>query len=208
MKRLVPVLLAGIALLGLNATPVLAQASGTVDIDISFPPLIILYYYSDITVTIPSAALLNLMTGGDDDIETTGGTVDVSASGGILEGTLAGPGTDLDVNPADVNLHLNTIWAVRSVGAASGNNTQVVVSAPENATLTGSNGGTIVVDDTDIRKNGGTFDGNRQDDFPPTGLGSYQLGDVLLELDISSASTEGTYSNATGGQFTITASSL
>jgi len=208
MKRTIVLSAMSVCILMGFSTPAFAQATGEVDIDISFPPLIILYYYSDLDVTIPAAELLGILTNGDDDIATAGGTVSVTTNGNQLEGTLTGLDTDWDfADPEDVILDLSDIWAVRSVGQAGGN-TQVTISAPTNATLAGSNGGTIVVDDTDIRVDTGSFDGDKADDFPPTGLLNAQLGDVRLELDISGATYEGDYSNAAGGQFTITASSL
>jgi hypothetical protein len=194
----------------LVGAPSAQAASGTTQVSISYPPMIILYYYTLVPVTLAASDLGSLFNVGSGDY--------ASATASAGAGTNSVSGTNIDVTPGTaltttltpaanaVGLVLMTNWTVRSVGNAT-NNTQVAVALTGNTTLTGSNGGTITVSGVGTRQSGGTtFSANTS--FAPTGLGGSQSGDVQLTLNLTNASRTGSYINATGGQYTITATNL
>ena len=195
----------------LLGAPSAQAASGTTQVDISYPPMIILYYYTLVPVTLAAGDLGTLFgTGTGNDAAATA-TAGAGTNSVVSPDVKVTPGTALTttLNPLAnaVGLVLMSNWSVRSVGNAS-TNTQVVVAATANTSLTGSNGGTIGVSVAGTRAPSGSGSFLGTITFPPTGLGSTMTGDVKLTLDLTSATRTGTYHNATGGQYTITVTNL
>ncbi len=197
-----------LALFLFSAAPAEAQVSGTVDVQIDFPSLLIFYYYDTLNVSVPSTALASLMTGGVDEFIETTGTITTGFDGvtGFLDANAAISPTVLDTDPAAATLALRRTWAVRSV-ALAGANTTVTVTPGTSQTLTGNNGGTIAIDAVRTRLSTDTTgSGAGSVSWTPAGLGNVVFGDLIFDLDLSNAGSSGTYSNIGGSQLTITAS--
>lgn len=213
------------ALLLTAAPPAHAQATGTTDFDVILDPLCILYYYSEMDVTLPASVMSDLLTdatltagttiNGVDHFQADEGAVAVTAAIGTdLDATLASPGglaSGLDLTALDLNI--NECWAVRCIASATSNTYDIEiqrgdgVAAPANVTLTEpTNSDTIVITDSGIRNTGGggyTAEATALTNTVP-GLATPDTGDCLLTLDFSNADTGGTYTSAANTDFTIT----
>lgn len=124
-------LLAGSVVSALAAPNAIA-ASGTTQVDITFPPLLILYYYDNIAVTV-DAANFATATGADAPANCTAdapgvecGVATVSTptlTAAALGSITADADIATDAAPAavttTVNFDINNAWAVRSLGLAS-----------------------------------------------------------------------------------------
>jgi len=201
-------LLAVVAMLVAPATDARAQATGTVNVSVDFPSLVILYYFSDIDVTITEPVLASYLTDGAGDAINES-SVAVSASH-TSPATLfddfdaAMSPTPLVNSISDVFVPLQNAWAVRSIGRPGGTNTQVDIQSVT-PSLTGSNGGAMNLDGVTLRPSGGVGIGSATVSFLPAGLLNPQMGDIVLELDITGATTEGSY---TGASFILRAQNL
>lgn len=187
---------------GLATAPssVYAQASGGMDLDITVNPLILLYYYGNVDVTISTAALAGIVTGGTGDAAFDEGVSTVNA----FTPDLAVAGTSSFTSPTAVNLDMTNAWAVRALGNGS-NNVRVSVALTDN-TLIHATSPTdqITVSSIGTRRTGvGAYAANV--DFAPQGLGTRIFGDVRMTLDLSAATKSGVYNDAV---VTITAASL
>jgi len=185
-----------------SSTPLRAQAAGTTDIDISFPPLVILFYYDNIDITISRAALAGIVAGGTGDTALSQGTV----SGNAFTPNLSiSSSTTGFTSPAAVDLDLIEAWAVRAIGDSSGAGTVQVTLSVGDDTLTETGGDTITINSLNTRLTsvGGAFSPSVT--FPAQGLGTAILGDLRLNLDLSGATVSGDYVD---GQFTVTATGL
>jgi hypothetical protein len=177
-----------------------AQASGTVSIDIDYPPLVILWYYSDLNINIPTASLAGVMIGGTGDTAVPDATAPTLTWGAGLTADAGMTAGDAPISVGDltsVALTITNVWAVRSVGPATAT-TDVSADfsgGTDNATLTGPGTDTITINSIAANPNS----------FSPTGFGGIQVGALEFDLDLSSADTSGAY---TGGQFTITAENI
>jgi hypothetical protein len=180
--------------------PLLAQASGQTDVTIDFPPLIILFYYSQVDVTITTAALAGIVTGGAGDTAIDQGTVAATA----FTDNLAIDTTTGFTSPGTVDLTLEEAWAVRAIGDSTGTGDIEVAVTLDTAILTNPATDTITINSVTTSENGlGVYGASTT--FAAQGLGTAVLGDVRLNLDLTAANSSGLYS---GGQFTITASAL
>lgn len=213
------------ALLMTMAPSAHAQATGTTDFDVILDPLCILYYYSEMDVTLPASVMSDLLTdatltagatvNGVDHFQADEGTVAVTATIGTdLDATLASPGglaAGLDLTAIDLNV--NECWAVRCIASTTSSTYDIEiqrgdgVAAPANVTLTEpTNSDTIVITDTGIRNSGGgafTAETVAITNTAP-GLATPDTGDCQLSLDFSGADTGGTYTSAANTDFTIT----
>ncbi len=185
--------------------PSAQAASGTTNVSISYPPMTILYYYTLVPVTLAATDLTSLF--GSDSVATA--SAGAGTNSVVNPDVKVTPGTALNttLNPLAnaVGLVLMSNWTVRSVGNAAGN-TQVAVALTANTALTNAGGDTITVSGVGTRIGVAAFAANTS--FPPTGLGGSQTGDVRLTLDLSLAKRTGSYTNGTGGQYTITVTNL
>lgn len=181
----------------------LAQsASGSTDVDINLPEILVLHYFSNVDVTI-SGTVLQTWLGATSDVGTEAG------SGAVSGSTIQ---TDVDISNAasygttndasSVPLTLLNAWAVRSL-APSLSSTQVAITL-DDGTLSHAGGDSITVSSAGVRQSGGgAFGANTS--FAPPGLVSPKLGDVQLTLDLTSATTSGDYLD---GQFTLTVTNI
>ena len=214
------------ALFLVSAPPAHAQATGTTDVDIILDPLCILFFFSEIDVTLSASVISDLVT---DATVTAGTTVNGVEHFQADEGTVAvtaTAGTDLDatltptpgalaagLNLSAVDLNLLDCWAVRCIASTTSSTYDIEiqrgdgVAAPANVTLTEpTNSDTILITDTGIRGPGvGAFTAESTPITNPVpGLANADVGDCQLTLDMSGADTGGTYSSAAGTDFTIT----
>ena len=194
-----------VAMLALSGSPAQAQ-TGTTAVSVSLNPLVILYYYSNVAVTFSATDMTTVL-----GVPASAAVATASAGAGTntaAAGSLTvSPATALTATPPTApytaNLILLNNWGVRSIGqTGAGHFTQVAVTAGTSTLTNGT--ATITIGALGTRLTGGsTFGANAQ--FPPTGLGTVQYGDVQLGLTLTNASLSGNY---TGGTYTLTASNL
>lgn len=199
MKRTLTlcILLAAAALL----MPSQAAAQVNVDIDITLQGVTILHYYSNLDVTIDSTALTQMLgyagTTVDEGVPSAAITVSAFPFSGDadLPTDITAPTND----PSAVDLTIQNVWAVRSITAAG---TNTVTTAITDGTLSHSVQGA----GTDILiSNARVTDGvstGASIQFNSPGLINPQYGDVILELDMSTATYTGDYVD---GVFTLQA---
>jgi hypothetical protein len=178
-----------------------AQASGQTDIDIDLPDIVILHYFSQVQVSISSAALGNVLTGVPGDSAIDEGAV-TAGPGGFTQDLGMGPSPLPGADPSAVLLTLQNAWAVRAISLAGGTDTQVSITIDDNlldhittAAFIQITAGAV----SDGVSTGPTIQ------FPAPGLANPQLGDIQLTLDLSTASNAGLYEQ---GLFTLTAQNL
>lgn len=216
--------LAAICLL-VSAPPAQAQATGTTDLDIVLEPLCILFYYSEIDVTLSAAVMSDLITdatltagtsaNGVAHFQADEGTAAVTATAGTdLDATLTPPGAlAVGVDLANLDLNILNCAAVRCLASSTSSTYDIEiqrgdgVAAPANITLTEpTNGDTILITDSGIRNSGGG--GFNAEATPITntagGLATADLLDCQVTLDMSNADTGDTYTSAAGTDFTVT----
>ena len=184
--------------LGLVLTPTpaaAANATGNTVFKVVLQPVVILDYYKEIDLTIPSAALASLAGGASNSTNVSAITAAVS-SGGSLSASAALSTTGNPINA--VTLDITHAYSVRSITTATAGNTTVSVafaasggSTSTTATLTGitATGSTI----------GLSNPGTALASFTGTGLGAAQAnyGDVSMQLDLTNAMSADTYAGAT-----------
>ncbi|MCP4594590.1 MAG: hypothetical protein GY842_27990 [bacterium] len=219
-RLILAVLFAGM-LCVLAAPPAHAQASGTTDVDIILDPLCILYYYSELDVTLDSGALAAFLTDPDAVFDAAANGVDHYLFDTGTSAATAVAGTDFDatfVDPTDplptattaVLLNLLNVWSARclmevgdtiEVEVQRGNG----VAAPADVTLTSAASGDIVITDTGIRvTGGGAFTAEATGlGIAPT-LATPVVGDVQLTIDMSGVTNAGTFSSVAGTDYTVT----
>ncbi|MEZ5492541.1 MAG: hypothetical protein R3F50_19850 [Gammaproteobacteria bacterium] len=166
---------AGLLAGSLTGLAVLSQgtqaATGQVQVDVSFPPLVILYYYDQISVDV-NAAQMAVATGlaSTDSATVLQGGVDISATlGSISEGSIsasASASTEAGASGATTTIafDIDDVWAVRSL--ASNNLT---------ATLTGTSGEFTSISSTLAGANVA----------PGWSLGAGNIGDITFEVDLT-----------------------
>lgn len=206
MRKAILVTLVALAVAALLPATASAQATatGTMALDIRLPNIVILYYYSNVRVDI---AANDLFSGNENEVD-----VGAYGPGSGLSPDLAFtvPGVDSGGNPdlSNVALTLNNSWAVRAL-STSGNVT--VAFSADSASLSGGSGtigiASVGIDSTNAGAPGSSSDPvatPAQITFASPGLASYEMGDLLMGLDLSTAGSTGSYT----GSFTITASTL
>lgn len=200
MKRLLFAVTIALVALSLNSAPVAAQASGSTDVDITLPDIVILHYYSELDLAISSTAMGNFLVGsGGDSAYDEGGSA--PGGGGFTFDLAIGPSA-LTGDPSAAALLLENAWAVRSLGLTGGTNTELAITITDNTLEHISTTATIgitaaIVDDGST--SGATIE------FPATGLDNPLVGDVELTLDLSNALQAGEYID---GEFTLTATNV
>ena len=202
LKTLFAVSSAALTLL-LCSAPVHAQAVGATDIDITIPDIVILHYFSSVSVSIDGADLGNFLTGNPGAAQTFNeGTVSVGPRG-FTQNLNITP-TGLTGNPAAAVLTLENAWAVRAISGGASTQTQLAIvntggsmdrPAPSTATITMG----VAVNDGDGGASAATIQ------FAVPGLVNPEYGDVELTLDLTGATEAGQYS---GGQYTLTATNI
>ncbi|WP_386070857.1 hypothetical protein ACFJIW_09395 [Tahibacter sp. UC22_41] len=202
--------IAALALASAACFPSGAFAQANVDVNITISNgITILYYYSALDITLNSASLAGLLTTGctagalaDTYYCNRGnpGGVTATAAAGTLTASFTGPTGPGGLNTAAVPLVLSNVWSVRAVGGSSANTT-VQISRGANNTL---NNGTASIG---INDNYGIATGAtaaltgaspQAATFADPGLGGLTTGSVVLELDLTNATTTGAYSSTAG----------
>lgn len=176
-------------LIMLLSMPMIGQAQIDVDVDIDVGEITILYAFTDIDVDIDSTALgailANGCVAGTNSIECdegdAGGPVTAVENSGTLEATFdIAPGL---FDPSAVDLVLQNVWAVRAIGGTTANTTVTATVGANNVLANGAS----VITVNDATAIPGTF--------ADPGLGTPEVGDVTLELDLTGITTAGNHSS-------------
>ena len=183
--------------LGLVLTPTpaaAANATGNTVFKVVLQPVVILDYYKEIDLTIPSAALASLAGGASNSTNVS--AITAAVSGGSLSASAALSTTGNPINA--VTLDITHAYSVRSITTATAGNTTVSVA------FAASGGGTSTTATlTGITATGSTIGlsnpGTALASFTGTGLGAAQAnyGDVSMQLDLTNAMSADTYAGAT-----------
>ncbi|MEO0510531.1 MAG: hypothetical protein AAF065_11805 [Verrucomicrobiota bacterium] len=180
------------------------NAQVDVDLIIEFPEFAVLEYLSEVTVDIEGGDLGDALfstasstadAGEANSIDDGSETLEVTFDTDSLDGdettgaTVMGTGTA----PSSINaigLELPVTWAIRSNAAGD-----VTASAATGSTLTGPDGATIDLSSISV------VDG----DFAATGfaVANREFGGVSMSLDLTDATTAGTYENTTNASYTL-----
>lgn len=185
----------------LVATPP-AEAQVSVDVDITLQGITILHYFSNLDVTIDSTALAQMLgyAGTEVDEGVPSGAITVSSFPFSGDADLATDITAPTGDPSAVDLTIANAWAVRSITAAG---TNTVTTAITDGTLSHSvQGAGTDIDISNARVSDGVSTG-ASIQFNSPGLVNPVFGDVILELDMSTATHTGEYQD---GVFTLVAS--
>jgi hypothetical protein len=186
----------------LLATAPAAEAQNSVDIDITLEGITVLHYYSNLDVTIDSTALAQMLGfGGTGVDEGTGGAITVSSSPFSGDADLPTNVTAPTNDPSAVDLTIENAWAVRSISAAGTNTVTTAITDPTLSHSVQGAGTDIVISNARV-SDGVSTGGSIQ--FASPGLITPHYGDVILELDMSTATYTGTYED---GVFTLAATS-
>jgi hypothetical protein len=180
------------SLLALSFSAPVNAASGTTTLSVTLNELVILYYYDDISFEISAADLVDYLeptVDGNDAIEETAGGNDL----GVVSLAAGAISDDATMTPTvatltDIEVTIANAWAVRSIDADGALVAAVTVFG---ATLTNAGGGTI----------GLSVTGSGTNDATPTSGLTLQTGDIVFDMDMSSADRSGAY---TGGSVLIT----
>ena len=192
---LVALLAATLVVAPVSKEAVAQSASGATAFSIVFPNVVVLHYWSTLSMEISTADLTDLLigntTGADDQGDRpASGTIAISNNAGTLETdaaiTYAGV-TDV----SSVTLHIQNAWAVRAV-AGSGEEVQMSFTASD-AALDGPGSNEIDVNNYWVGESG-SVPGSSTYNFTPPGLVTPEVGDIALELDMTDATESGSYS--------------
>lgn len=171
----------------MSLTPMVSTAQIAVDVDIDVGEITILYSFTDIDVDIDAAALGNILASGciagansaECDEGDAGGPIVAVENAGDLEAAFNIQPSIVAVNAID--LVLQNVWAVRALGGATANTT-VGVTVPPATTIT--NGASSI---------GVTAGSATPGTFADPGLGTPQVGDVTLTLDLTNLTLAGNH---------------
>ena len=204
-SRLATALVVG-ALALLGSAPAMAQAQGSTTVSVQIPDIVILHYFSTIDVTIDANALGSFLTGtpGDSAFDEGAGSGTASVVGGALQADVAMVPTALTGDATAALLVLQNAWAVRAVslGApASETQLDVAVTTPTLSNI--ALGTSMTISGAAVTDGVGAAAPTIT--FATPGLGTPEIGDVELTLDMTLASGAGTYA---GGVFTLTATNI
>ena len=183
--------------LGFFASPSQAQVTGTTDIDIDFPPLLILFYYSNVDLTISAANLEAVVLSVANPVDR--GTHNTGTSFT----------TDLAIDSSTnfnstVTLTLQNAWAIRSVGNA-GTQVQVTVALTDDTLLhSGGGGESLVLSNIQTTESVGATSGAVVT-FAHQGLGTAVTGDISMDVSLANAGLAGSYED---GEYTVTGESI
>jgi hypothetical protein len=197
MRKLITAAALVMALVLLAPAQAQAQASGDVDVAITVNGLVILYYYDNVDVTIPSSVMTQLLgTDAADADATWASSVDatyVDATTLSVDNGAPDSATTPAL-PSGITLTIENAWSIRTLMGAGGS---VTVSASANvANLSGGASGTIGVGGAACQ---GTCTVNG-----PQPLTTVHSGNVnLTGLDFTTVTAVDTFSAAAA--YTVTA---
>jgi hypothetical protein len=179
-----------------------AQATGQTEVQVVVPPILILYYYSVLEVTLSADDITTILTGaatqavdvGSKSVALTGWAADADIATDI--GAIGALGTQTATN--------TNAWGYFAVGnpANTLRATLTENGAASALTLEGTNGGTIDLSTFQIQSGAVTW-GTTLNGL--TKGGGVQTGDLRFDMDLSNIVDAGTYQDSTPvWQFQIT----
>ncbi|ACF45531.1 conserved hypothetical protein [Prosthecochloris aestuarii DSM 271] len=177
-----------------------AQTSGSTDIKVNLPDIIILHYISDITLNFGS----DIGQSANESVASwtvawDGATSD--GSGELAVGNLDDTSNELgDISPIDVTLP--NVWAIRGLSSSG---TATVEITGGNLTLANSSS-SIALSDFTVSGSGNTS-ASITADLNGLHKTTATVGDVNLKMDVSAAALSGEY-DTSGTEYTITATTI
>ncbi len=181
-----------------------AQASGSTDIMVRLPNIIILHYLSDLTLDFST----DISEGSDEGASswttawnggTSTGTAELAQGSGLNDNTTY----ELDGNTT-INVTIPNVWAIRGF---SSNGTATVSIAEGNTTLTNTQADSIELSDFEVSDGSRTGDEITGVALNGIAKSTATLGNVNLIMDLSGANTSGDYLGD-GTEYTITATAI
>jgi len=182
-----------------------ATTSGSTQLKVTLPDIIILHYISDIHLNFATDISDNVDEGGNASTWTTAWNGTNSEGDELAQGTTLGsPSYELEGTNSTINVTLNDVWAIR--GISSDGTASVSISGVDNLTNTQSD--TIGISDWKVTDGTITADASITG-VPLNGIpkSTATLGDVNLTLDLGAAHTSGDYTNS-AAEYTITAETI
>ncbi len=174
-----------------------ATKTGTTNVSIVLPDLIILHYYSALNLTFEQyTQSVN---------EGSAGTYNVQWSGTTDSGNTMTTSSLQNVLPGTVSMTIPSIWAVR--GLSPSGNAQVSISVLNSQLVSGSSRVTILTGsgNTEINDNAGHSGTSITTALNGITSDNATIGNVKMTLDFSQTTLSGAH---IGGQYMITAVTL
>ncbi|NTV98363.1 MAG: hypothetical protein HGA70_04295 [Chlorobiaceae bacterium] len=197
-NRVIGLLLSAATLFSLDPAAVSAATrTGTTNVSIVLPDLIILHYYSALNLTFEQySQSVN---------EGSAGTYNVQWTGTTDSGTAMTTSAIQDVLPGTVSMTIPNVWAVR--GLSPSGNAQVSISVLNSQLSSGTSRVNIVTGsgNTEINDNAGHSGSNITTALNGITAANATIGNVKMTLDFSQTTLAGAH---TGGQYMITAVTL
>jgi len=177
------------------------QTSGSTDIKVNLPDIIILHYISDIT--------LNFGSDIGQSANESGASWTVAWDGATSDGSGELPGGNLDDTSNElgaistIDVTLPNVWAIRGLSSIG---TATVEIAGGNATLANGTSSSIALSDFTVSGSGNTS-ASITADLNGLHKTTATVGDVNLKMDVSAAALSGLY-DTSGTEYTITATAI
>lgn len=169
-------------------------ASGSTDVTVTLPNILILHYLSSLTLSFD----------GTDRVYKEGGLTSESVTLGTSATLDAELESTADWDGDSVTLTVQNSWAVRGFGTANVYASSTSPTLALSGTTSSIGMGAFSVSQTD-GSGAGTSTVPLEIDLDGIGWDKAKIGGVSFTLDLSSATDDGTY---TGGSYTITANSV
>ncbi|OFV80149.1 MAG: hypothetical protein A2Y78_15310 [Acidobacteria bacterium RBG_13_68_16] len=170
-----------------------AQAVGNTNISVQLNPLAILYYRTDLTLTVSGTDLATALAGAN-PVGEPDNTPALTGTAGALDGDAAVVATPF--NAAAIVTTLSNFYQVRSTRGFT-----VAVTLPT-PTLTAAGSGTITLSAQQTRINAGTWGASAS--ATPASLGTVNAGDVRFNMDVSAITNVTAATTYTGGVVRLT----
>lgn len=177
--------LAGATLAATLASPAALAAEGTVDVDITFPPLVILYYYDDIAITVGSSEFGDALIDANAEL----GTDCTEVGGTDAEFECAPNSTTVNLTTADGSFAAGELTydadIANDANIPSSLSTVITVTLENVWAVRALTDGTL---DASVSDNGVLFENSSISPETPTAsltLGAGNVGDVSFEVDLS-----------------------
>ncbi|NTU98017.1 MAG: hypothetical protein HGA62_09435 [Chlorobiaceae bacterium] len=174
-----------------------ATKTGTTTISIVLPDLIILHYYSALTLAFEQYS--------QSVSEGSGGNYNVQWTGTTDSGSSMTTSSIQDVLPGTVSMTIPNVWAVR--GLSPSGNAQITISVPKSQLASGTSRVNIMTGSgkTEISDNAGHSGTSITTPLNGITAANATIGNVKMTLDFSQTTLAGAH---TGGQYMITAVTL
>ena len=177
------------------------QTSGSTDIKVNLPDIIILHYISDITLDFGSDIGQSAdESGASWTVAWDGATSD--GSGDLAVGNLDDTSNELGAI-STIDVTLPNVWAIRGL---SSDGTATVEIAGGNATLD-NNSSSIALSNFTVSSGSGNTSASIAAALNGLHKDTATVGDVNLKMDVSAAALSGEY-DTSGTEYTITATAI